>query len=135
MTTYRALISVPIAADSDSDAQDQADAFARMLTVAGVIAGHVELVAESAGMTPVRVVMEDDGFREQVPSEILTHAALHRPSRLGAFMLDHPDIRIDKPGTVVGAFSLFWTAHRDGMILSAQEDPEALLDDLERLPL
>lgn len=71
MTSYRALISVPISADSDERAQDVASGLAsRLHNPGGSIAGHVELVTEvdpRAHLRGIRVVMEAPGFREQVP--------------------------------------------------------------------
>jgi len=70
MTFYRALISVPIVAGSDEAAQDAADAYAARLKLSGRSLGHVEMVAEvdpGKPLTGARMVMEDPGFREQVP--------------------------------------------------------------------
>lgn len=69
---YRALISVPIKADTDDEAEDFANLYATLLYHPGtnVIAGHVELVTEvhAPGLTPVRVVHEDESFRGQIPT-------------------------------------------------------------------
>jgi hypothetical protein len=75
--SYRALISVPIAADDDDEAEDQAAEFAMSLLHPGsdVIAGHVELVTETRGfLDPKRVVMEDPGLWDQlaVSRDLLT---------------------------------------------------------------
>lgn len=67
---YRVLISVPIAATDDDDAEDQAAAYADFLTYpdSPAAAGHVELLTEvqADNMAPVRVVDESPGFRRQI---------------------------------------------------------------------
>lgn len=67
---YRVLISVPIAAMDDDDAEDQAAAYADFVTYpdSPVAAGRVELLTEvqAESMTPVRVVDESPGFRRQI---------------------------------------------------------------------
>ena len=72
MPRCRALISVPIEADDDEGASAIADEHAaslcaKLLSGAEVILGHTELITEVHGMTPVRVVHEDHGFRRQIP--------------------------------------------------------------------
>jgi hypothetical protein len=69
---YRAMISVPITADTDEAAEHQAAVYANSLAAPGsnVIVGHLELVTEVDGglmSPPVRVVTEDPSFRRQVP--------------------------------------------------------------------
>jgi hypothetical protein len=70
---YRALISVPITADSDRDAVEQAVAYAHSLLHpdAQVVAGHLELVGEAgdALMQIVRVIDEDPLFTTQLPPD------------------------------------------------------------------
>jgi hypothetical protein len=72
MTDYRALISIPIRADNDELALEEAYARANSLRDAGVIIGHVELVTEigpESLMAPARVVALDPGLRRQLPLE------------------------------------------------------------------
>lgn len=67
---YRALISVPISAPSDSDARVRADALAASLTDGPVVIGHVEavFVADGGGGLDVRrPVWIDPQFAKQVP--------------------------------------------------------------------
>jgi hypothetical protein len=73
---YRALISVPIEADDDEHALAASDWHASVLRHPGspAIAGHVELVTESHGMTPVRTVQESPGFRRQIPESPRTRS-------------------------------------------------------------
>ena len=64
---YRALISVPIEANTDDEAWSQAVDYANLLRKPNhVIRGHVELVTEVAD--DVRRVWEDPGLRRQLPS-------------------------------------------------------------------
>ena len=69
--SYRALISMPIAADGDEDAENQAVQHANSLRHPGsdVISGHVELLIEvqDGGLEPERVLWEDPGFRQHLP--------------------------------------------------------------------
>jgi hypothetical protein len=70
--SYRAFISMPIAADTDEEALDLAGRHANSLLHPGstVIGGHVELLTEVAsggGYTPTRVVFEDQRFWDQIP--------------------------------------------------------------------
>ena len=68
--SYRALISVPIAAEDDDEAFDRAAAYARSLRHPGssAIAGHVELVIEAYtnSLKAKRVVDEDPGLWAQL---------------------------------------------------------------------
>jgi len=68
---YRALISMPIAAENDNDADKQASAHADSLLHSGstTIGGHLELLTEVShgSLKPKRVVHEDPGFPDQLP--------------------------------------------------------------------
>jgi hypothetical protein len=68
---YRALISMPITAENDNDADKQARAHARSLLHPGstTIGGHLELLTEVSygGLEPMRVVYEDETFSAQLP--------------------------------------------------------------------
>jgi hypothetical protein len=68
---YRALISVPITAENDNDADKQASTYARSLLHPGstTIGGHLELLTEvvHGSLKPRRVVHEDPGFPDQLP--------------------------------------------------------------------
>lgn len=68
MRHYRALISVPINAHSDEDAQDQAAGWADLISH-----GHVELVTEvePGELAPLRLVDESPGFRNQIPLALI----------------------------------------------------------------
>lgn len=70
MANYRALISVPISADSDEEARDIADDYAASLldpTGEGVV-GHTEVVGESEDLRSItRAVYVDPGFERQIP--------------------------------------------------------------------
>jgi hypothetical protein len=68
--SYRAFISMPIAADSDEEALELAGRHANSLLHPGstTIGGHVELLTEVEGFyTPTRVVFEDVNFWDQIP--------------------------------------------------------------------
>jgi hypothetical protein len=68
---YRAFISMPITANGDEQALNNAGKYANSLLHAGstTIGGHLELLTEveSDGLVPGRVVWEDIRFREQLP--------------------------------------------------------------------
>lgn len=68
--SYRAMISVPIAAEDDDQAEHVAYEFARSLWWPGsnTIAGHLELLTETQdfSLEPKRVVVEDHWFRRQL---------------------------------------------------------------------
>jgi hypothetical protein len=71
---YRALISVPISADSDDGAVEQAYEFANsvMHPSSEVVAGHLEFVGEvQAGsvLEVTRVVEVDPQFAKQLPPD------------------------------------------------------------------
>jgi|KBSMisStaDraftv2_1062788.scaffolds.fasta_scaffold449078_3 hypothetical protein len=70
---YRALLSVPISADSDSAARDLADAYAEQVRTPDghSVIGHTEAVFEvTRGSLDVeRDVYMDPGFPRQVPNE------------------------------------------------------------------
>lgn len=68
MRHYRALISVPIQARSDDEAQDQAAGWADLIRH-----GHVELVTEvePGELAPSRLVDESPGFRNQIPLALI----------------------------------------------------------------
>jgi hypothetical protein len=69
---YRALISVPIAAEGDDEAFETAVAYAHSLLHPGRdgVAGHLELLGEvSEGSLAIRrVIHEDAGFRQLLPN-------------------------------------------------------------------
>lgn len=62
LSEFRALISVPIYAASDGEAEDLAQAFALLYCTGpdGVVLGHVELLLDCEGR---RMVFEDPEFR------------------------------------------------------------------------
>jgi hypothetical protein len=68
--SYRALISMPISAENDDDAAEQAYAHARSLLWPGstTIGGHLERLAEvpGGGLETKRIVIEDDQFLTQL---------------------------------------------------------------------
>jgi hypothetical protein len=70
---YRALLSVPIKADSDEEALSVAIQHANSLTHPGseVIAGHLEMLGEVAeGLLRIaRVVDSDPQFLSQLPAD------------------------------------------------------------------
>jgi hypothetical protein len=71
MPSYRALISMPIEAANDDDAEEIAVRHANSLLHPGskVIGGHVELliqVADGGGLSPRRIVVEEAGFLTQL---------------------------------------------------------------------
>lgn len=70
---YRALVSVPISADSDDDAVRQGVEYAHSLHHPGGkgVAGHLELVGEvrEGLMEIIRVVDEDPLFTKQLPPD------------------------------------------------------------------
>ena len=68
--SYRAFISMPIAADTDDEALKLAGRHASSLLHPGstTIGGHMELLTEvEDGYTPTRVVWEELRFRRQIP--------------------------------------------------------------------
>ncbi len=74
---YRALISVPISANTDDEALDIAFEYAVTLLHpnSGVVAGHVELLSEvnkasETGLDVQRTVYADNGLFDQLPVEI-----------------------------------------------------------------
>lgn len=73
MKHYRALISIPIQADSDDDAISVASEEAASLRTPGgaVVTGHVELVGEAREdlVEIVRVVHADAAFLRQLPPD------------------------------------------------------------------
>lgn len=74
MRHYRAMISVPITAESDEAAEEATAWFADLFrSRGGPVLGHVELVTEVTwgGMWPVRVIAELPGFRAQIPMMVL----------------------------------------------------------------
>jgi hypothetical protein len=67
---YRALISMPITAEDDEDALEQAHTYARSLLHPGgtTIGGHLERLTEvpRGSLETRRVVTEDEGFMTQL---------------------------------------------------------------------
>ena len=69
MTSYRAIISIPIETDNDDKAFALAVRHAHKLTHMGIVIGHVESVGEVQpdGLLQVsRSVYEDPNFRKQI---------------------------------------------------------------------
>ena len=68
MKHYRALISVPISANSDDHAWTQAVKYAHSLMDDNCVVGHVEQVAEceNGSLTTNRVVYRDSGLTKQI---------------------------------------------------------------------
>lgn len=74
MVAYRALISLPISADTDEKAWNQAAKYAHSLRHAAsrVVAGHLELLGEVANgdlLRVGRVVDMDPHLLQQLPPE------------------------------------------------------------------
>ena len=68
MTTYRALLSIPVEADDDQQAIERANELATKLRINDVVLGHVEMVGEAGdGVSVRRPVYIDPRFGEQVP--------------------------------------------------------------------
>jgi hypothetical protein len=69
---YRALISVPVAAEDDDEAYEKAVEYEHSLLHPGgdAVAGHLELLGEVAegSLQIQRIVLEDPGLRRQLPT-------------------------------------------------------------------
>jgi hypothetical protein len=72
MKQYRALLSVPVQANSDAEAMQIAETYANSLADAsGAITGHVELVGEvrEGQVEMVRVVSAESWLLRQLPAD------------------------------------------------------------------
>lgn len=68
---YRAFISVPLTAEDDDQAHEQAAKYAHMLIKDGAVVGHLELLGETPenSMTITRVITATPQLRKQLPAD------------------------------------------------------------------